>query len=144
MRTISDFTKSPATCAIGTWAVTSATVSPPPVRHIAKFSTPARAAKNSVWPGKWQPTSCRPFFETGPVTTACHFPETRFFAAVSRASTAARADSFVGDPGLWPDISPTTSNSKSPGRSWEANAARMTSGPMPAGSPDVMPMVGFM
>src|SRR5207247_3621768 len=56
-RTISDCLSALETLLSGMWVVTSPTVIFPPVRHIAKFLTPQRAAKNSVCPGNLKPAS---------------------------------------------------------------------------------------
>src|SRR5947199_170124 len=49
-RTISDCLSALETLLSGMWVVTSPTVIFPPLRHIAKFLTPQRSAKNSFCP----------------------------------------------------------------------------------------------
>jgi len=57
-RTISDCFSACGTSLNGMCVVTSATVIFPPVKHIAKFLTPQRSAKNSVCPGSFMNRPC--------------------------------------------------------------------------------------
>src|SRR5207237_486864 len=99
-RTISGCLRARGTSLRGMCAVTSATVIFPPVKHIAKFFTAQRSAKNSVWPGNLKPASYIRALWIGPVTTACSSPRRARVTASSSAAAAARAVSIDGSPGL--------------------------------------------
>src|SRR4029077_16698142 len=127
----------------GMCAVTSATVSFPPVKHIAKFFTPQRSEKNSVCPGNLKPISYIRALWTGPVTMASNSPRRASVTASSSAAAAARAVSGVGSPGLQFGCRPRTTYSVESGTRPDFRASSTISGPIPAQSPSVMPMRGF-
>ena len=142
VRMISSVRSKCGTSRRGRCAVARTTVSGPPVRHMAKFSTPARVAKNSVCPGKGKPRAWREALWTGPVTTPWMVPSCRSRAASSRASHAACAEEGVGCPGGCPSARPMRRKSTPPGSPGSARQRVMSSGPIPAGSPMVIPRTG--
>src|SRR5438067_7020379 len=124
-------------------AVTSATVSFPPVKRMAKFLTPQRSAKNSVCPGNLNPTSYIRALWIGPVTIASSSPRRTRVTASSSAAAAARAVSCVGWPnehlGYLPMILYWADFATRP----DFKARSTISGPMPAQSPRVIPIRSF-
>ena len=73
------------TAASGRWVVTRATRSgwrsPPPTSIITTRGTPARRAKNSVWPENGIPAPSSALFCTGAVTSASNSPAAQASAA---------------------------------------------------------------
>ena len=120
-------------CASGMCVVTSATVSPAPVRSMAKFSTPQRAAKNSVWPGNANPIFVHARLVNRPGHDRIDLAaRAQVATASSSAPWAARALAGVGWPNECPSASPETAIIRL-GQFARASAARTISGPMPAG-----------
>ena len=91
------------TAASGRCVVTSATRSgwrpAPPTSIITTRGTPARRAKNSVWPEKGMPASSSALFCTGAVTSASNRPAAHASAAAPSIAMVAYALVVSGRPG---------------------------------------------
>ena len=113
----------------------------PPVSNMAKFSTPQRRGKKFGLPRKLEPDFVHARLVDRPghhgLDLAGNAPA-RFFEGLQRRLRGLRC-SGVGLPNEQSTDSPITRYSAF-GRRPEASAARTISGPMPAGSPRVMPM----
>src|SRR6266404_2916800 len=77
----------------------------------------------------------------GPVATASILPRRASVTASSSAAAAARLVSTVASPNEQSGYFPMMTYSAVVGRAFDLSAARITSGPMPAQSPSVIPML---
>ena len=141
------------TSASARWVVASATRRPPPTSIITTCGVFARAARYSVWPVKGTPASLMTLFCTGAVTMASNSPDRQ--PSMARSSTRSTYGPLAGSsrPGVAGCASATCStcgalkSERSPittrraPRSMPATFAQ-SSGPMPAGSPEVSAMTG--
>src|SRR5438309_1934033 len=143
------------TSASGRCVVARATRRPPPTSIITTCSAPAAWARYSVWPMNAMPASLITLFCTGAVTIAAYSPARHPRIARSRTASTYRALPASSLPGVAGRVSGTCSMRGQPPRSPRSpmttscapRASRATrtqsSGPTPAGSPEVSAMSGL-